>query len=33
MVRFSKFEIWHAQLFDPNLFDVSDVTRNVTCAR
>ena len=30
MVRFSKFNIWHAQLFDPDLLDVSDVTRDVT---
>ncbi len=33
MVRFSKFEVWHAQHFDPDLQDVSDVTRDVTRAR
>ena len=33
MVRFSKFEIWHAELFDPDMPDVSDVTRDVTRRR
>ncbi len=33
LVRFSKFEIWHAQHFDPNLLDVTDVTRDVMRAR
>ena len=33
LVRFSKFEVWHAQHFDPDLPDISDVTRDVTGAR
>ncbi len=33
MVRFSKFEIWHTLHFDPDLLDVSDITRDVRRAR
>ena len=33
LVRFSKFEIWHAQHFGPDLEDVRDVMRDVMRAR